>query len=191
MNLTRLCSNGSCVVHNPEVDSNILTIAQTSTVQSLPTCLRRYPSLVYSLHTYSSEKSTSSVPICNLGQKLTETHLYTWTGREVGCTNTWHRFAPTTKFWTVEPNIFGFSVCNPFHITILAPKLFIWLQDFGEFLHPCSCKLVQGADTVSDYDRWMTGNGFGRQPLWPIIFQDDNNKYFPGIQIRTTKSIHH
>jgi hypothetical protein len=31
MNLTRLCSDGRCVVQYPEADSNILTISQTST----------------------------------------------------------------------------------------------------------------------------------------------------------------
>ena len=31
MNLTRLCSDGRCIVHYPEADSNILTISQTST----------------------------------------------------------------------------------------------------------------------------------------------------------------
>jgi len=30
MNLTHLCSDGRCVVHYPDVDSNILTISQTS-----------------------------------------------------------------------------------------------------------------------------------------------------------------
>ena len=41
-----------------------------------------------------------------------------------------------TKFITVAPNACGYSVWNLLHVTLLAPRIFRWLLDFGEFVHP-------------------------------------------------------
>ena len=47
-----------------------------------------------------------------------------------GCTNPGCQVARTTKFCSVAPKIFESSVWNLLHVTVRAPKIMSWLQDF-------------------------------------------------------------
>ena len=50
--------------------------------------------------------------------------------REQGYTNPGRQVTRTTKFCAVAPNIFGSSVWNLLHVTILAPRILRWLLNF-------------------------------------------------------------
>jgi hypothetical protein len=44
--------------------------------------------------------------------------------------NTGVHKSQASKFCMAAPNIYGHSVCNFLHVTLLAPKILIWLLDF-------------------------------------------------------------
>ena len=54
--------------------------------------------------------------------------------RSQGCTNPGRQVSVTITFCTVMPKICGSSVWNLLHVTILAPRILRWVQEFGKFL---------------------------------------------------------
>jgi hypothetical protein len=57
-------------------------------------------------------------------------------GPEQGYTNPWCHITMVCKLCKVATNICGSSVWNLFHVTILAPRIFMWLLGVGKFVYP-------------------------------------------------------
>ena len=55
---------------------------------------------------------------------------------EQGCINSGRLIVMATTFCTVAPNIWGPSVWNLLHVTILAPRILRWLLDFWKTCKP-------------------------------------------------------
>ena len=60
------------------------------------------------------------------------------------CANPGLQVARAPTFCTVTPNIFGPSVWNLLHVTLLATGILKWLVDFWEVLHPCLSIVTDG-----------------------------------------------
>jgi hypothetical protein len=57
-------------------------------------------------------------------------------GLDQGYTNPGHQIAQETQFCVVTPNICGSSVWNFLYITLLAPRILMWLQGLWEINEP-------------------------------------------------------
>jgi hypothetical protein len=92
------------------------------------------------------KRNTILTPATDRGQKLTFPNTICNTCGQ-GCTNTVSKVARMTEFDTVALNTFGFSVWDWFHVTLLVPKISVWILDprLREAIlapRPCSLKTL-------------------------------------------------
>ena len=65
-----------------------------------------------------------------------------------GCINSRRLVAVATKFCTLAPNIYGSSIWNHLHVTILVSRIFMCFRFFFKLLHHCTERPLRWTNTL-------------------------------------------
>ena len=74
--------------------------------------------------------------------------LFSWYGLHQRCTNSRRQVTLATTFWTVAPNICGFSVQNLLHVTLPASAILRWVLVLLRICAPLGLHTVYTVHTI-------------------------------------------